>query len=95
MPRTFLVVHGVVQGVGYRHFVWRTAEMCGVSGFVRNADDGSVEILADGTDENLKWFMKEINIDMKDGPQVFKIDQNPDSAKRYLKNKYDEFKIEG
>lgn len=39
---------GRVQGVGYRRFVERTAQSLGLSGWVRNADDGSVELEAEG-----------------------------------------------
>ncbi len=41
-------VFGVVQGVGFRDFVRRTAASAQLSGWVRNAEDGSVEALLDG-----------------------------------------------
>src|SRR5690349_24963871 len=47
------VVRGRVQGVGFRWFVQREAHMLGVSGWVRNNADGSVEVLAMGTREQL------------------------------------------
>ena len=40
MPRVRIHVTGIVQGVGYRPFVWRAATAAGVSGWVRNASDG-------------------------------------------------------
>lgn len=46
-------VRGIVQGVGFRHFVRRVARAIGVKGFVRNEDDGSVTIVAGGTFEQL------------------------------------------
>ena len=42
------VVHGTVQGVGFRAFVWRNAAALGLSGWVRNRRDGTVEVLAAG-----------------------------------------------
>ncbi len=45
--RRFLV-RGRVQGVGYRAFVWREAAHLGLSGWVRNRLDGSVEVAARG-----------------------------------------------
>jgi acylphosphatase len=42
------VVRGRVQGVGYRYFVQREADALGVTGFVRNLPDGSVEVVAEG-----------------------------------------------
>ena len=44
-------VAGMVQGVGYRYFTQHAAEKLHVSGFVRNLDDGRVEVFAMGTTE--------------------------------------------
>lgn len=44
------VVRGQVQGVGFRWFVARQAHRLGLRGFVRNMDDGSVEVVAQGPD---------------------------------------------
>jgi acylphosphatase len=41
-------VTGRVQGVGFRYALRREAERCGVSGWVRNRRDGSVEALLQG-----------------------------------------------
>jgi acylphosphatase len=43
-----LVVRGRVQGVGFRAFVVAKAGALGLSGWVRNRADGSVEVLAAG-----------------------------------------------
>ena len=42
-------VRGHVQGVGFRYFVEQSAQGLGVRGWVRNVDDGSVEVYAVGT----------------------------------------------
>lgn len=47
------VVKGRVQGVGYRWFAVRAAERLGLPGWVRNCDDGSVEVVAKGSPESL------------------------------------------
>jgi acylphosphatase len=47
-------VSGRVQGVGFRYFVEDAAEKIGIRGFVRNRRDGSVEVYAIGTQEQLK-----------------------------------------
>jgi acylphosphatase len=47
------VVSGRVQGVGYRYFVLREAERLGLGGFARNLPDGSVEVVAEGSEEVL------------------------------------------
>lgn len=47
------VVRGRVQGVGFRWFVGREARRLGVGGFVRNLPDGTVEVISQGTVEQL------------------------------------------
>ena len=49
-------MRGRVQGVGYRYFVSREAESLDVAGFVRNLPDGSVEVIAEATEEALATF---------------------------------------
>ena len=43
-----LEIAGAVQGVGFRYFVLTRARLAGVTGYVRNAGDGSVEVIAEG-----------------------------------------------
>ncbi len=50
--RRRIVVTGVVQGVGFRPFVYRTARREGLSGFVRNTTDG-VEIEVEGAEHGI------------------------------------------
>jgi acylphosphatase len=42
------VIHGSVQGVGFRWAVQRRAEQLGVTGYVSNRPDGTVEVVAEG-----------------------------------------------
>lgn len=48
MIRRRLVVHGIVQGVGYRYACAREAQRLGVRGSVRNEPDGTVVVVAEG-----------------------------------------------
>jgi acylphosphatase len=54
------VVHGRVQGVGFRWFARRTARTLGLTGWVRNHEDGAVEIEAVGSAEALARFREEL-----------------------------------
>ena len=56
MPAFRYVARGRVQGVGYRYFVLRQADLIGVSGFARNLPDGSVEVVAEGGEDALGRF---------------------------------------
>lgn len=53
MPAYRYRVFGRVQGVGYRYFALRQAQLLGVTGFARNQPDGSVEVVAEGPEESL------------------------------------------
>ena len=57
-----LTVEGVVQGVGFRPFVWRLATELGLAGRVRNAA-GRVEIEAAGTSAALDAFARRLRTD--------------------------------
>jgi len=52
MVRHFLA-KGRVQGVGFRWFVHREAAGLGLNGWVRNTEDGHVEVVASGDPESL------------------------------------------
>jgi acylphosphatase len=47
------LIRGTVQGVGFRYFVERTARELGITGWVRNLDDGRVEVYAIGAPDQL------------------------------------------
>lgn len=64
------VVRGRVQGVGFRYFTRQRAEVHGISGFVRNLPDGSVEVHAEGAAEALDTF----EADLRRGPQFGRVD---------------------
>jgi acylphosphatase len=46
-------VYGKVQGVGFRYYTLRQANKLGVKGWVRNVQDGTVEIVAQGDPASL------------------------------------------
>lgn len=66
LVRVRLIVYGRVQGVGYRYFVSEVANELGIVGEVRNITQGNlkgtVSIVAEGEEEKVKKFIKEIDI---------------------------------
>jgi acylphosphatase len=59
-----VVVHGRVQGVGFRWFVRERARELGIAGWVLNRSDGCVEVMASGEAAALKRFRRYL----QDGP---------------------------
>ncbi|MFH0832180.1 MAG: acylphosphatase [Candidatus Aenigmatarchaeota archaeon] len=53
MKRCHIFVSGRVQGVFYRDFTRRNALELGLSGWVKNLDDGRVELVAEGGEDKL------------------------------------------
>lgn len=53
-------VTGIVQGVGFRPFIYRTAVRNQLKGYVRNRGDAGVEILLEGEEPNVKSFLKDL-----------------------------------
>lgn len=58
--RVRAVAHGVVQGVGFRYYVLSRARLLGVTGYVRNAPDGTVEVVAEGERGLLEQLLEAI-----------------------------------
>lgn len=59
MKRLRLIIHGQVQGVSYRYFVSEKAKALGVTGYVKNLPDSTVEVVAEGEEEKLKELAAE------------------------------------
>jgi acylphosphatase len=64
------VVRGRVQGVGFRWFVEREAHILGIAGWVRNNTNGTVEMLAHGTPEQLTALRARL----REGPRAARVD---------------------
>jgi len=53
-------VKGIVQGVGFRPFVYRLAVSHGLVGYVRNRGDATVEITVEGKEDHIKQFVTDL-----------------------------------
>ena len=51
------IIEGRVQGVGFRYFVLENAQQLGLTGWVRNSWDGSVEVTAEGERTQLEKLL--------------------------------------
>ena len=65
------LVKGRVQGVGFRWFVHREASELALNGWVRNTEDGDVEVVASGTAEDIA----ELRASLKKGPRGSRVDR--------------------
>lgn len=66
MKRVHLFISGDVQGVGFRAWVVRQAKELGLTGWVKNREDGAVEVIAEGLKHDLEEFIKRCH----DGPEL-------------------------
>jgi tRNA pseudouridine(55) synthase len=64
-------IFGLVQGVNYRYFTFKIAQELKINGYVKNLEDNSVEIIAQGKIENLSRL---INF-LKKGPPLAKVEE--------------------
>ena len=87
--RRFLV-RGRVQGVGFRWFVEREARLLGLAGWVRNNSDGRVEVLAQGTREQLAALHRRL----QQGPRAARVD-DVEASDANLTQDLKTFRIEG
>ena len=89
LTRRYLV-RGRVQGVGFRWFVEREAHMLGIAGWVRNNADGSVEVLAQGTRDQISGLRSRL----REGPRAARVDAVDESDARPAAS-ISSFRIEG
>lgn len=87
--RRFLV-RGRVQGVGFRWFVEREAHILKIAGWVRNNHDGSVEVLAQGTRDQLSGLRSRL----REGPRAARVDNIEESEAQFAAG-LSSFRIEG
>jgi len=62
MERLTAIIHGKIQGVGYRSRVVTIAKAFGLKGCIQNLPDGSVKVIAEGDRSDLERFLNAINV---------------------------------
>jgi hydrogenase maturation protein HypF len=82
-------VSGIVQGVGFRPFIYRIAVRNGLAGYVRNRGDAGVEVILEGSELGIKRFMSDLT---SEKPMLAQID-NVITSELAGKNEYSKFTI--
>ena len=82
------VVHGRVQGVGFRDATQRRATDLGLTGWVCNRADSTVEVVAEGDQPTLERFLTFLNL----GPSVAQVTK-VESEWLPATNQFDDFTI--
>ena len=84
----FIIVFGVVQGVGFRFFAVRKAHEYGLKGWVRNTYEGTVESEVEGEKSLILDYIE----DLKAGPGGAGV-ENVKVEWKTFQNKYQDFQI--
>ncbi|HXZ98336.1 MAG TPA: carbamoyltransferase HypF [Candidatus Acidoferrum sp.] len=74
MTRARLVVKGIVQGVGFRPFVYRIATANRLVGFVRNLGDAGVEVVVEGTPHSISRFVTQLQTEQPPTSRIHQVD---------------------
>jgi acylphosphatase len=86
--RVQLLIRGRVQGVFFRAATQREARRLGITGWVRNRTDGSVEVLAEGEEDAVKELASWARV----GPSAARVD-SVDVRWRGYTGEFSEFSI--
>jgi len=86
--RVHIFVSGRVQGVFFRDFTYRKANELGLTGWVRNTNDGKVEIIAEGDSNKLNQLIEAVRI----GPENAKVQDCQVSWNNFTKA-FTDFKV--
>lgn len=60
LSRLHAIIEGRVQGVSFRYFVRENAHFMGLTGWVRNRSNGSVEVMVEGPRSQLELLLQEL-----------------------------------
>lgn len=71
MKEVYIRIKGRVQGIGFRYWAVNKAREIGISGWVHNAADGSVEILMRGAEDDIDAMLLACHT----GPTLARVDK--------------------
>ncbi len=88
MKRIHLIISGDVVGVGFRTWIKVAAKKLELTGWVKNRDDDTVELVAEGKEENLKTMIELCH----KGPSVAWVEHIEEIWEEY-QNEFDIFEV--
>jgi len=88
MERIHVLISGMVQGVGFRYYIMSHARRLNAKGFVKNLDDGRVEVVAEGDSKKLEELKKLL----KKGPYGSKVEDMEITTEKY-ENEFKDFGV--
>ncbi len=89
MNNLHLTIHGQVQGVFFRQTACEKASELGLTGWVKNNPDGTVEIVAEGREQDLKKLLEWC----KEGPEYAHVERVVEEWRDVEERKFEEFRV--
>ena len=86
--RLHAIVHGHVQGVNFRSYTARQAAALGLTGWIRNLPDGSVETVAEGPREQLDKYKAYLHIG-----SPYAVVEDVTATYKAATNQFDDFRV--
>jgi acylphosphatase len=88
LVRVHVLIDGRVQGVAYRFFTEKFANRLGLTGWVKNLEDGRVEVLAEGPAESIGSFLDRL----REGPSLAHVERF-DVRREQATGEFSDFRI--
>lgn len=88
LARAEILVNGLVQGVGYRYFVFKNAKSLGLKGYTKNLFSGEVLTVVEGEKSLIEEFYNRLRI----GPQYADV-RDANIKWSEVKNEFNNFEI--
>lgn len=89
MQRLHLKIYGRVQGIFFRSSTEEKAKELELTGWVKNVNDGTVEVLAEGNQENLKKMLEWCKV----GPRLAQVEKIAEDWQDITKKEFSDFMV--